>query len=167
MTREPKHADAVGASAASEERIIAGDQEFTSTASIATRFFTTLFQALLVAAVALWVLDVPRQVFNVSFYTEQLLAVCLGLTLALAYVSETPRKPSPIDLSGAVAAIAILAYLAFRQPSSSAVALLIAGFGASLVWTFLASRRFAARWFDWLGAFASLALCAYVAMRYE
>ena len=30
-------------------------------------------QSLLVAAVVLWVLDIPRRVFNVSFYTEQLL----------------------------------------------------------------------------------------------
>ena len=38
-------------------------------------FATNVVQALLVACVVLWVLDVPRQVFNVSFYTEQLLAV--------------------------------------------------------------------------------------------
>ena len=39
--------------AASEERIIPGAAEFISTATPATRFFTTIFQALLVAAVAL------------------------------------------------------------------------------------------------------------------
>ena len=57
-----------------------------------------VLQALLVACVVLWVLDVPRQVFNVSFYTEQLLTVRLGLTLALAFVAETSRQPSAIDL---------------------------------------------------------------------
>jgi TRAP transporter 4TM/12TM fusion protein len=160
--------DVAGSPAASEERLIAGTEEFGSTASAATRFFTTILQALLVAAVAGWVLDVPRQVFNVSFYTEQLLAVCLGLTLALAYVSEKPIKPSPIDLSGIIAAIAIVAYVALRQPSLSDTSpFLVIGFAATLIWTFLAGRAFAARWFDWIGALASLAICAYVAMRYE
>ena len=110
MSQDDRASDATARGpAASEERIIAGAEEFISTATPATRFWTTIFQALLVAAVALWVLDIPRQVFNVSFYTEQLLAVCLGLTMALAYVSETPKKPSPIDWSGVVAAIAICA----------------------------------------------------------
>ena len=45
-------------------------------------------------------MDVPRQVFNVSFYTEQLLTVCLGLTLALAFVVETRREYRAIDLGG-------------------------------------------------------------------
>jgi TRAP-type uncharacterized transport system fused permease subunit len=154
--------------AASEERIIAGAAEFSSTASKTTRFFTTIFQALLVAAVALWVLDIPRQVFNVAFYTEQLLAVCLGLTLALAYVSEKPKKPSAIDPSGAVAVVTILAYIALRHRALSEIPpFLLAGLGLSLIWTFLASRVFAARWFDWLGAAVSLVICAYVALRYE
>ena len=110
MSQDDRASDAAARGpAASEERIIAGAAEFISTATPATRFLTTIFQALLVAAVALWVLDIPRQVFNVSFYTEQLLAVCLGLTLALAYVSETPKKPSAIDWSGAVAGIVICA----------------------------------------------------------
>ena len=154
--------------AASEERIIAGAAEFSSTASKTTRFFTTIFQALLVAAVALWVLDIPRQVFNVAFYTEQLLAVCLGLTLALAYVSEKPKKPSAIDPSGAVAVVTILAYIALRHRALSEIPpFLLAGLGLSLIWTFLASRVFAARWFDWLGAAVSLVICAYIALRYE
>ncbi len=168
MNQGDRASDAARGPAASEERIIAGAEEFTSTASKATRFFTTIFQALLVAAVALWVLDIPRQVFNVSFYTEQLLAVCLGLTLALAYVSERPRKPSTIDWSGAVAAIVILGYIALRHRALSDIPpFLLAGLGASLIWTLLASRPFAARGFDWLGAAASLVICAYVALRYE
>ena len=68
----------------SEERIIPDAAEFASAASKATVFWTNVFQSLLVAVVVLWVLDIPRQVFNVSFYTEQMLTVCLGLTLALA-----------------------------------------------------------------------------------
>ena len=55
----------------------------------ATVLATNILQALLVTCVVLWVLDVPRQLLNVSFYTEQLLAVTLGLTLALAFITET------------------------------------------------------------------------------
>ena len=68
----------------SEERIVPSAAEFASTASRATVLATNVLQALLVAAVVLWVLDVPRRVFNLAFYTEQLLTVCLGLSLALA-----------------------------------------------------------------------------------
>ena len=57
----------------SEERIIPDAAEFASAASRSTVFWTNVFQSLLVASVVLWVLDIPRQVFNVSFYTEQLL----------------------------------------------------------------------------------------------
>ena len=82
--------------AGTEERIIADAAEFASTASRATVLATDILQAALIAVVVLWVLDVPRQVFNVSFYTEQLLTVCLGLTLALAFIAGEPRKPSAI-----------------------------------------------------------------------
>ena len=66
---------------------------------------TNVLQALLVACVVLWVLDVPRQVFNVSFYTEQLLTVCLGLTLALAFVADTARPPAKFDWGGVIASV--------------------------------------------------------------
>ena len=75
----------------SEERIIPDAAEFASAASRTTVFWTNVLQSLLVAVVVLWVLDIPRRVFNVSFYTEQLLTVCLGLTLALAYIADTSR----------------------------------------------------------------------------
>src|SRR5258707_13870284 len=65
-------------SAASEERFIASTEEFASESSRATVVAANVLQALLVACVVLWVLDVPRQLLNVSFYTEQLLAVTLG-----------------------------------------------------------------------------------------
>ena len=67
-------------------------EEFAASASKTTVFLTNLLQGLLVACVVLWVMDVPRQAFNVSFYTEQLLTVCLGLTLALAFLVETRRE---------------------------------------------------------------------------
>ena len=90
MTDQPSASGAAQhISAASEERFIASTEEFASESSQATVVATMTLQALLVACVVLWVLDVPRQVFNVSFYTEQLLAVTLGLTLALAFIAET------------------------------------------------------------------------------
>ena len=97
MTDDRKIPDAAQhISAASEERFIASTEEFASESSKATVWATNIIQALLVACVVLWVLDVPRQLLNVSFYTEQLLAVTLGLTLALAFITETSRQPSAI-----------------------------------------------------------------------
>jgi TRAP transporter 4TM/12TM fusion protein len=155
-------------SAASEERFIASAEEFASTASRATVLATNVLQALLVACVVLWVLDVPRRVFNVSFYTEQLLTVCLGLTLALAFVSDTARRPARFDWGGVIASAAIVAYIIFRYRRSGDVPpALIASLVAALVWTAIASRAFAARWFDWGAAIISLVICAYVAVRYE
>jgi hypothetical protein len=55
------------AAAASEERLLASAEDFAASASKTTVFLTNLLQGLLVACVVLWVLDVPRQVFNVSF----------------------------------------------------------------------------------------------------
>ena len=75
---------------------------------------TNVLQALLVGCVVLWVLDVPRQVLDVSFYTEQLLAVTLGLTLALAFITETSRQPSAIDPGGLCAVVAVVAYLLYH-----------------------------------------------------
>ena len=117
----------------------------------------------------LWVLDVPRQVFNVSFYTEQLLTVCLGLTLALAFIAGTARKPTAIDPGGATASIFIVAYLVFSYLRTRRG--LAVGDGAawrlSLVWTAIGNRAFAARGMDWLAAVVSLVLCGYIAVRYE
>ena len=101
-------------SAASEERFIASTEEFASASSKATIYATMTIQALLVACVVFWVLDVPRQVFNISLYTEQLLAVTLGLTLALAYVTETSRNSTGFDLGGAAACAFIITYLIYR-----------------------------------------------------
>ena len=77
---------------------------------------------MLVACVVLWVLDVPRQLLNVSFYTEQLLAVTLGLTLALAFIAETSRQPSAVDQGGLCAAVAILIYLVYRYSARGDIA---------------------------------------------
>jgi TRAP transporter 4TM/12TM fusion protein len=156
------------ASAASEERLLSSAEEFAASASKTTVFFTNLLQGLLVACVVLWVLDVPRQVFNVSFYTEQLLTVCLGLTLALAFVAETQREYRAIDPAGAIAVVAILAYIAYRFRNPLDIPLLLwAGLALALAYTFLASRRAFARWFDYANAIASLVLCGYIFVRYE
>jgi TRAP transporter 4TM/12TM fusion protein len=155
-------------SAASEERLLASAEEFAASASKATVFLTNLLQGLLVACVVLWVLDIPRQVFNVSFYTEQLLTVCLGLTLALAFVVETQREYHAVDLAGAIAVFTILAYIAYRASHLLEIPPLIwAGLALALAWTFLASRRAFARWFDFAAAVASLLLCGYIFVRYE
>ncbi|MET0922522.1 MAG: TRAP transporter fused permease subunit [Xanthobacteraceae bacterium] len=156
------------ASVASEERLLSSTEEFAASASKITVFLTNLLQGLLVACVVLWVLDVPRQVFNVSFYTEQLLTVCLGLTLALAFVVETQREYRRIDLAGAIAVVTILVYIAYRFPNPLDVPpLLWAGLALALIWTLLASRPAFARWFDFASAAVSLLLCGYIFVRYE
>ena len=61
MTDERKAPDpAQHISAASEERFIASTEEFAKESSKVTVFAANVIQALLVACVVLWVLDVPR-----------------------------------------------------------------------------------------------------------
>jgi len=159
---------AASISAASEERFIASTEEFASRSSKATIFWANVIQALLVTCVVLWVLDIPRQVFNISFYTEQLLSVTLGLTLALAFITETWRKPSVIDLGGATAAVAIVVYLVYHYVAKGGIAWpVVAALIVALAWTATASRAAASRWFDWTCAIVSLLLCAYITVRYE
>lgn len=155
-------------SAASEERFIASTEEFRSESSRATVLAANVIQSLLVACVVLWVLDVPRQILNVSFYTEQLLAVTLGLTLALAFIAETGRRPKAVDSGGLTLACVIIAYLIYNYVARGEVVwMAAAGLVVAVVWTFTASLAAYARWFDWFCAFASLVLCAYITVRYE
>ena len=152
----------------SEERIVPGAEEFSSTASKAKRVWTNVFQTLLVSVVVLWVMDIPRQFFGLSFYTEQMLTVCIGLTLALAFIVETDRKPSPVHLGAAIATLILLAYIAFRFNTFTGIPwLLIAGLAVLLVWTFLGARAQTAHFFDWISVAASLIICGYIAVRYE
>ena len=109
----------------SEERIIPDAAEFASAASRATVLWTNVFQSLLVAVVVLWVLDVPRQVFNVSFYTEQMLTVCLGLTLALAFIADTSRKRHWSDWVAVVLSVVLCGYIAARYATLTDEAALI------------------------------------------
>ena len=98
----------------SEERIIPDAAEFASAASRATVLCTNILQSLLVAVVVLWVLDVPRQVFNISLYTEQMLTVCLGLTLALAFIADTSRRRHWSDWVAMALSLGLCAYIAAR-----------------------------------------------------
>ncbi|MGV3634894.1 MAG: TRAP transporter permease [Pseudorhodoplanes sp.] len=75
---------------------------------------TDILQGLLIACVVGWVLDIPRRWFGAAFYTEQLLAVCLGLTLALAFVAPQNRRPRWFDWIGAALSLAICGYIAAR-----------------------------------------------------
>ena len=130
----------------SEERIVASTAEFTSVVSRATLLWTNIFQSLLVMAVILWVLDVPRQVFNISFYTEQLLTVCLGLTLALAFIAETTRARHWSDWVAVVVSLLLCGYIAARYEAltTEIAELPTEGVIGSAILTFLvleASRR--------------------------
>ena len=155
-------------SVASEERVLSSTVELAASASRTTVFLTNLLQGLLVACVVLWVMDVPRQAFNVSFYTEQLLTVCLGLTLALAFVVEKKREYRAIDPAGAIAVVTILAYVTYRFPDPFDIPpLLWAGLALAIAWTLLAGRPAFARWIDFASAAVSLLLCGYIFVRYE
>ncbi|MEX0590551.1 MAG: TRAP transporter fused permease subunit [Xanthobacteraceae bacterium] len=120
------------------------------------------------ACVVGWVLDLPRQFLGLAFYTEQLLAICLGLSLALVFVADTARKPSRIDLAGAGLSIAIIGYLIYRfSTTGDAPPLMFAVLAAALVWTVIGGRAWSMRPFDWSAALVSLAICIYIAIRYE
>ncbi len=95
-----------------DEREEAADTE--STASGAVALATDILQGLLIACVVGWVLDVPRRVFGIAFYTEQFLAVCLGLSLALSFVGSRTWQPRWYDWIGAAVSIAICVYIAVR-----------------------------------------------------
>jgi TRAP transporter 4TM/12TM fusion protein len=109
----------------SEERIIPDAAEFASAASRATVLWTNVFQSLLVAVVVLWVLDVPRRIFNVSFYTEQMLTVCLGLTLALAFIADTSRRRHWSDWIAVILSLGLSGYIAVRYATLTDEAALI------------------------------------------
>jgi len=152
----------------SEERIVASADEFRATVSPAKRIWTNIFQALLVAVVVVWTLDLPRQLFGLSFYTEQMLTVCIGLTLALAFVVETDTKYAKIHLGAAIAMAILLAYMIYRYDVVAANPLpFIAAMAVLLAWTFLGARERTAYIFDWISVVASLIICAYIAVRYE
>ncbi len=98
--------------------------EPTSAASPIVSRCTDILQAALLTCVVAWALDAPRRVFGLSFYTEQLLAVCLGLSLALAFINMKFSQ-AWIGWACAAAAIGICGYIAVRyEPLTYSIALL-------------------------------------------
>jgi TRAP transporter 4TM/12TM fusion protein len=101
------------------------EAEPTLAASRAAAFWTDVFQALLLACVVGWVLDLPRRLFGLALYTEQLLAVCLGLALAMSFIAAKTRRPSWLEWVGSAVSLAICGYIAVRyEPLTYEIALL-------------------------------------------
>ena len=97
--------------------------------SRAAALCTDVLQGLLLACIVGWVLDVPRRLFGFSLYTEQLLAVSLGLGLALSFVarhrSEPERSPHWLEWLGAALSLGICLYITVRyEPLSYELAML-------------------------------------------
>ena len=94
--------------------------EQASAASPAVALATDILQGALILCVVGWVLDLPRRLFDMSFYTEQLLAVCLGLGLALSFITTSTAIGSRIrimrwlDWFAAAASLIICGYIAYR-----------------------------------------------------
>ena len=67
-------------------------------------------------------LDAPRRLFGIAFYTEQLLAVCLGLALALSFISAKFAR-AWVGFACAAAAVGICGYIAVRyEPLTVSIA---------------------------------------------
>ena len=129
---------------------------------------TDVLQGLLILCVVSWVLDLPRRFFGLSFYTEQLLAICLGFGLALSFVGGRSRPPTRIDFAGLLTAAGIVGFVFWQYDTFGQVpAALIVCFVLALGWTAVGGRLWAMRWVDLLAALASLIICAYIAWRYE
>jgi TRAP transporter 4TM/12TM fusion protein len=127
-----------------------------------------ILQGLLLFCVVVWVIDLPRRIFGLAFYTEQLLAVCLGLSLALTFIGGRAKETTAFDWGGVIANVAMLFFMWLRFASPAEVPLLVyAGLAATLAWAAFGSRLWAMRWFDWFGAVASIAICLYITVRYE
>ncbi|MBX6329297.1 MAG: TRAP transporter fused permease subunit [Pseudolabrys sp.] len=129
---------------------------------------TDVLQGALILCVVAWVLDLPRRFFGLAFYTEQLLSICLGLGLALSYLGSGSRKPTGFDPAGVLAAAGLIGYIIWQYASFGqiSVALFIC-LGPALAWAAVGGRPWAMRWIDLAAAIISLALCAYLAWRYE
>ena len=95
-----------------------------ATASRAVAISTDILQGLLLFCVVVWVIDLPRRLFGLAFYTEQLLAVCLGLSLALAFLTGY-AQPRLQNWIGAALSIGICLYITIRyEPLTYELAML-------------------------------------------
>jgi len=124
---------------------------------------TDILQALLLVCIVGWVLDVPRRLLGVSFYTEQLLAVCLGIGLALSFIARRDRPPRWLEWGGAAASLAICLYITIRyEPLSYELAMLptegIVGSAILVLMVLIATWRSAGATLVWI----ILALTAWV-----
>jgi TRAP transporter 4TM/12TM fusion protein len=91
----------------------------------AAAVWTDVLQGLLLLCIVAWVLDVPRRLLGISLYTEQLLAVCLGLGLALSFIARRDRSPNWLEWLAAAASLAICLYITIRyEPLSYELAML-------------------------------------------
>jgi TRAP-type uncharacterized transport system fused permease subunit len=81
-------------------------------------FRKTVFvlQALLIAVVIGWVLDLQRQVFGLNLYSEQMLLAVLGLAIAICFLVTRRYAWDPL---AALAGISLCFYLAWRYPQLS------------------------------------------------
>jgi TRAP transporter 4TM/12TM fusion protein len=106
----------------SEVKAVTDAAEPVSAASPAIARATDVLQALLLISVVGWVLDLPRRALGMSLYTEQLLAVCLGLALAIAFINSRFKREW-IGWACAAAAIGICGYIAVRyEPLTISIA---------------------------------------------
>ena len=152
---------------AEAERTDAAEDQ-TPAASPAVAWARDILQGLLIFCVVGWVIDLPRRVLGMAFYTEQLLAVCLGLGLALTFISTPASKPSRIAWGGVLAAAAVVAYALYSYASFSDIPpLMVLAFALAVLWAAIGGRLKAARWFDWIFAATALIICGYIAVHYE
>jgi len=82
-------------------------------------FAKTLFvlQALLMAVVAGWVLDLYRKA-GLNLYTEQMLLTVLGLAIGICFV-VTSKKNHALNLAAGLGGLALCLYVALRYPQLS------------------------------------------------
>ncbi|MGH6742638.1 MAG: hypothetical protein ACREDY_27005, partial [Bradyrhizobium sp.] len=104
---------------------VAGGADTGPAPSRAVAICTDLLQGLLLFCVVVWVIDLPRRLFGLAFYTEQLLAVCLGFALALSFIAGRKHPPRVIDWLGAALSIGICVYITIRyEPLTYELAML-------------------------------------------
>ena len=75
-----------------------------------------VLQALLIAVVVGWVLDLQRQVFGLNLYSEQVLLAVLGLSIAICFLATQRFFWDPL---AAALGLALCSYLAVRYPQLS------------------------------------------------
>ena len=126
------------------------------------RVATDVLQAILLICVVGWALDLPRRLFGLSFYTEQLLAISLGLSLAISFVNARLR-PAWLGWAAAAIALGICGLIAVRYEALTlSIALMpaegIAGSAILILLVLEATRRSAGG----ILVVIILVICAYV-----